>query len=282
MRRPSGFPDEILLTWTDAELASRSAKPSPEPLLLTDVGFFPKASGHYRRRPEGCDQTIVLLCLEGRGVVRLGRLEQVLTPGEAFLIPRGEPHEYRADSVEPWSLQWAHWRQEGPGPLVGLRKLPAPVLARARDHFSDLLALASRVGYVTETHRAFAWWLTLVLETPPLSPWPGVPTPSPVADAVHFMAEHLDRALGLEELAQVARLSPSRFNAVFRRETGTTPMAHLQRLRVQRACALLERTQMGIAGVARAVGYEDPLHFSRVFRRATGLAPREWRRNPRG
>jgi len=103
-----------------------------------------------------------------------------------------------------------------------------------------------------------------------------------MSDAVHFMSERLAEPLTLARIAEVAKLSPSRFNAVFRRETGSAPLAHFQRLRLQKARALLERTQLGIAEVGRAVGYDDPLYFSRVFRKATGLAPRDWRRNPRG
>ena len=282
MRRPSGFPDEILLTWTPTELRLRSFRGDTSTLVLTDLGFFPKALGHFRSRPQGCDQSIVLLCLEGRGTVSLRGREQVLAPGEVFLIPRGEPHEYRADSVDPWSLQWVHLRQSGSEPAGGRRRLSPPALARARDHFSDLLALASREDYLAETLRALGWWLTLVLADPPLAPLPGVLEASPVSDAARFMAERLAEPLTLARIAAVARLSPSRFGAVFRAETGSAPMAHFQRLRVQKACSLLERTALGIAAVARAVGYEDPFHFSRVFRRATGLSPRAWRKDPRG
>lgn len=282
MRRPSGFPHEILLTWTPDEVRQRFLHLESSRLIFTDLGFFPKALGHFRARPRGCDQSIVLLCLEGRGVVTLGNREHSLGPGEAFLIPRGEPHEYRADSDDPWSLQWVHWREDGWGPEPGVRRLSKPVLSRARDHFSDLLTLASRTDHVAETVSALGWWLSMVLVDLPLAPLPGVLVHSPISDAVRFMSEHLDEALTLARIASVAKLSPSRFSAVFRRETGSAPMAHFQRLRIQKACALLERSNLGVSGVARAVGFEDPLYFSRVFRKATGLAPREWRRNPRG
>ena len=51
----------------------------------------------------------------------------------------------------------------------------------------------------------------------------------------------------------------------------------LQRLRIQEACRLLEQTQLPLCDVAQAVGYTDPKHFSRLFRRYKGLSPKELR-----
>jgi len=96
------------------------------------------------------------------------------------------------------------------------------------------------------------------------------------------MAENLSRSLTLAELAEQVHLSPSRFAAVFLKQTGLSPLAHFQRLKIQRARALLERPEMSISEVALAVGYQDPLYFSRLFRKATGVSPRAWKKDPRG
>ncbi|WP_227462312.1 helix-turn-helix domain-containing protein [Desertimonas flava] len=74
-------------------------------------------------------------------------------------------------------------------------------------------------------------------------------------------------------LAAVAAMSPSHFAHQFRRRIGTTPMAALRDERLALAVQLLRSTDMSIAQVARAVGYRDPLYFSRVVHRTLGAAP---------
>jgi len=290
MRRPDGFPNEVLLILSQKDLARVQGGPLTKGLYATDLGFFPKAEGHYRNRPGGCDQHIVLLCLEGSGRYRVadGPVFPV-GPGDVFLVPQGYAHEYSADDQDPWTLQWVHVRGSLADSLVVLwgndfapKPLSSPVLARARDHFSDLLTLASREGALRAFSGALDWWLRLVLCDPPLSPLPGISAPPVIEQAVHYMAEHLDEPLTLAVLAAQVHLSPSRFAAVFFKQTGNAPMAHFQRLRIQRARSLLERKGMTISEVALAVGYQDPLYFSRLFRKATGLSPRAWIKNPRG
>jgi AraC-like DNA-binding protein len=81
----------------------------------------------------------------------------------------------------------------------------------------------------------------------------------------------------LGEMAAAAGLSPGRLSALFRERTGLPPHAWCTRLRLARACALLGIPGLGVAEVGRRLGWEDPLYFSRVFRRVMGLSPREWR-----
>ncbi|MET9730267.1 AraC family transcriptional regulator [Streptomyces sp. NPDC006458] len=69
-------------------------------------------------------------------------------------------------------------------------------------------------------------------------------------------------------------------NAV-RRITGTTPSDYLTRQRISRAKVLLADTDWPIARVARAVGYDDPAYFTRVFAREVGAPPTDFRRQQR-
>ena len=89
----------------------------------------------------------------------------------------------------------------------------------------------------------------------------------------HRLAEPLTVA----RLAECVNLSASRLAHLFRKDVGTGPMRHLQHLRMERAASLLSRTSLPVADVMKCVGYSDPSHFRRDFRRQHGLAPRDWR-----
>jgi len=93
---------------------------------------------------------------------------------------------------------------------------------------------------------------------------------------------HLDldgRRWTVAGLARRAGLGETAFRAAFRRLTGESPRAWLERLRFERARHQLLTTTLAIGRIAVACGYEDPFHFSRVCRRLTDKSPRELRRN---
>ena len=65
---------------------------------------------------------------------------------------------------------------------------------------------------------------------------------------------------------------------MFTKEVGMSIQVFLQRLRVEEACVLLNQTQLSVAEVGAAVGYQDTRHFSKVFRRYQSVSPREYRK----
>lgn len=79
--------------------------------------------------------------------------------------------------------------------------------------------------------------------------------------------------LRVPELAARVNLSPSRFRDLFSAQTGVGPAQYLQGLRLRRARLLIERTFLTVKEVMALVGYNDPSHFSRDFRRYHGVAP---------
>ena len=91
--------------------------------------------------------------------------------------------------------------------------------------------------------------------------------------AVAHMHRHLAEPLAIPRLAALVNLSPSRFRHLFKTQIGVAPAAYLQRLRLRRARMLLERTFLTVKEVMTLVGYNDPSHFARDFRRAHGVAP---------
>jgi AraC-like DNA-binding protein len=79
------------------------------------------------------------------------------------------------------------------------------------------------------------------------------------------------------ELARRAGYSRQHFSDLFRRHYACPPVSYLNRVRMELAAHLLTEPNRRVAETARAVGFEDPYHFSRAFRRFHGLSPRQWR-----
>jgi transcriptional regulator GlxA family with amidase domain len=75
-----------------------------------------------------------------------------------------------------------------------------------------------------------------------------------------------------------SRLAERTFKRRFTHATGLTPLAYVQRLRIEDAKRRLERTDATIDEISWQVGYEDPAFFRRLFKRTTGLAPGAYRK----
>ncbi len=96
------------------------------------------------------------------------------------------------------------------------------------------------------------------------------------------MAGRIGGELSLKEMARHAGLSAQHFSNIFRRRTGASPVEFFIHLKIQRACQLLDTTSQSIFEVARAVGYEDPYYFSRIFRKVMAISPSQYRKQKVG
>jgi AraC-like DNA-binding protein len=94
---------------------------------------------------------------------------------------------------------------------------------------------------------------------------------------VHFMNQNLDKPLQASELAAIANVSLSHFFALFKQSMGCSPMDYFTRLRIYRACLLLDSTSARVKEIAAALGYDDPFYFSRVFKSLSAVAPLHYR-----
>jgi AraC family transcriptional regulator len=112
----------------------------------------------------------------------------------------------------------------------------------------------------------------------------GVPRealPEPVERAQGHVFERLEgdptSEIGLPELARVACVSPEHLCRLFRASTGRSPMETVRLARLDRAAALLARSNYPVAEVSAMCGFPSPFHFSRRFKEAFGRSPREMR-----
>ncbi|MFV0399755.1 MAG: helix-turn-helix domain-containing protein [Oscillospiraceae bacterium] len=95
-----------------------------------------------------------------------------------------------------------------------------------------------------------------------------------VAKAKAYLRSHYaDPALSLHSLADQIASSPSHLAALFKKETGATVGQYLQNIRIEKSKKLLGEPGHKLADVARAVGFVNPEHFSKTFKKLTGIPP---------
>lgn len=98
-----------------------------------------------------------------------------------------------------------------------------------------------------------------------------------LAPALRLIEQRLCEPPSLAELAETVSLSPSRFSALFREVTGSSPVNYRNNRRISLAQRLLATTKAPIAEVAERCGFATVQQFNRLFRQATGTTPGEYR-----
>ncbi len=99
-----------------------------------------------------------------------------------------------------------------------------------------------------------------------------------IAAAQEWVAKHFSVAAPVEAMVRRSRLAERTFKRRFLAATGLTPLAYVQRLRIEDAKRRLERTDASVDEIGWRVGYEDGAFFRRLFKRTTGLAPGAYRK----
>jgi AraC-like DNA-binding protein/ABC-type enterochelin transport system substrate-binding protein len=108
------------------------------------------------------------------------------------------------------------------------------------------------------------WDLTLVEEN----------RDSRIETSIAHMQKHLAHRIQLDNLAQVAGLSPAAFSRIFRKKTGLLPIEYLTRMRIAEAKKLLAQEDSRVKEVSAAVGFRSEFYFSRTFQRIVNVSPK--------
>ena len=101
----------------------------------------------------------------------------------------------------------------------------------------------------------------------------------PIRELLAWLPEHLTADLSVPALARRVHLSERQFSRVFKADVGATPSDHVEQLRLEAACRLLETTGHAVDHIARVCGFRAPETMNRAFRRRLDTTPGEHRRH---
>lgn len=292
VRRRDGFPGEHHLIVPQSVVSAAQHHRLTSPLFPTAAGYFPNAGGHHVVRNQGVDQTIMIMCWSGKGWFELGQQRRNVMAGDVVFIPADTPHAYGAHDDDPWSIIWAHavgrdlslfQRELGITEKTHLMRVSAQAMESIDFHrVYQVLEDGYTLPHIISSSSALRIVLAEMLRNKMAPRGPRDSEGDAVARAETWMKENLGRRASLTELSRHVGMSGSHFSAVFRQKMGYPPMDYFVRLKVQRACKLLDTTSAGMKEVAAAIGYPDPFYFSRLFRHVMGIPPRSYRALAKG
>lgn len=278
MGYPEGFPGQRFAV---VPYHLRDSGTTFRPLGVALAGWFPDAD-HEHERPNGAAEGIVLVCFRGVGWYRTHGVEHSISAGQAICVPAGQPHAYGAAPGHPWTIGWVHLNGAGvdelryaadgePNPIV----LTTGNLDKAAELIGEIITYIER-EVAPSTLTAASGAASHLLAVLNLGTHSTLEAHDPVQRAISYLTGSLNQSITLRQVAEESGLSTSQLTARFRRETGTSVIEYRTRLRLARACLLLETTRLPIRTIADRLGY-DPYYFSRQFGAHYGLSPRAYR-----
>ncbi|HUI72957.1 MAG TPA: AraC family transcriptional regulator [Spirochaetia bacterium] len=283
-----GFRGEISFVLPQDVVAQSAQHPLTHALYVTDIGFYPAARYHFRERPRGATENILILCTNGRGWVQLHDSRLTVGPHEAVVIPCNIRHAYGAAASDPWTIYWGHFAGEWSRYFVSRLKDRSPALAvsetaekRALQTFAAVFETLRR-GYTVEnvisSGLGFGEILGALMFANELF------HPSLENDAnrridltIQHMLSAIEENLDLPQLSAKACLSVTHYSKLFKMKTGFSPIEYFTRLKVQHACHYLDSTDWKVYAISERLGYADPYYFSRVFHKVMGVSPYQYR-----
>lgn len=261
-------------------------------LYFTDIGFFPNASHHFLQRKNGSKQFILIYCYKGEGVIRFEDRSIALKPNTYYMIPPGAAHEYYALKENPWSIYWVHFT--GAQAVYFYEKfsslyaseIPAVSLEENRINLFESLIGVMEGGYSApnlEYVNLSLWQLlnSFLYEAFFSNPGKKHSENNTVESAIDYMKNHLDIPLKVNEVAHHFSYSPSHFFTLFKNKTGYSPIHYFNYLKIQKACQYLSFTSMSVKEIGFALGFNDPLYFSRLFKKIMSASPLQYRKEYR-
>lgn len=224
-----------------------------------------------------------LMCLtQGELEIRSDENRFRLTPGCVVIHRPGRPYGYRLTKAGRMVYRWVHFTGSQAGSLLmdlGLTLGEALHIGDAEGLEDDFEALQrlfiTRPPLYLEESAVRLELLLTHLSRAVFTAADG--RRERLQASLDYLNRHYAEPIRLEALSAMEFLSVSRYSALFRKITGVSPQQYLIALRLKNAKGFLLSTDLSVSEIARNVGYDDALYFSRLFHRHFGVAPSTFR-----
>lgn len=259
-------------------LASDIAHP-----FSVEIAGISYCDASYRIKREKSPIWVFEYIIAGQGTVCEQKNVFQAQKGDVYILHQGKNHEYYSDALNPWIKIWFNVK----GPVVesllqayGLATVNhlTGFSAEMETFFRRFLASTySNADLYTIFDRCsliFQEILQMLSRRMPQKTIPGE------AEILHdFIMRNLTVPVSLEDMAKRIFRSKAYIIKIFQSAYQQTPYAYLIRRRIDAARHLLRETHMSVAEIADQLCFADQHYFANVFRRFTGLSPRQYRRS---
>lgn len=268
--------------------------------IVRDIGYG--TTTDTWTHPDRClDFHVFLYIIDGRFQVREDGVEYVLQPGEIFFLKKGVHHWGDPKTIEGTSWRWIHFFDP---PAAETRKKDFSVyqdssLLLPADSFEYEMVLPKRLkvshpNYVASKMQSLEQLylspshyrpLLVNLKTAELfielhrqaqQSKPATKTDLIVGKMIEMIEQQSLQKLQSSALAEALHMNYNYLSGVFKRKMGVSVTEFHAMARINKAIELLKHPEMNISAISDRLGFPNPYHFSRVFKKVTGVSPSQY------
>ena len=229
----------------------------------------------------------ILYVAGGAGEAILEGKKFRLAPGDLVVVNPGTLHEERSDAKAPLRLIFLAIRD------FAVPGLPAGCLSQEKYrvlscgeyrykmdiYLRELLQeTSSQIEFYQEISQGLvSALLVLVMRLIRINPEDEAALSQECQKIKEYLDQNFTSPITLDSLSETVYISKHYLSHLFQEQTGISPIKYLTLKRMEKACELLSETELPVSEVSKAVGYENPLYFSQVFKRIYGISPVKYR-----
>ena len=259
------------------------------PLLVCSCGNY-RLSGDDRanvQRPTGRPDYQLLYVASGKAEFVIGGKAHQLTAGHMVLFRPDQPQHYRYHGKDRTQMYWVHFTGNQVEDILESSGFSSQDCIVFAGPDPSLHQVFDNMIYELQTRRPkFQAMLELYLRQLFLlsrrtQPLPATLTPAlhqQMEDARRYFAQQYNTPINIRHYAAEQNVSISWFLRCFKQVTGQTPMQYILSTRITNAITLMRDTDWNLTQIAAAVGYDNPLYFSRLFHKQKGMSPSAYRK----
>ncbi|MCG8499635.1 MAG: AraC family transcriptional regulator [Firmicutes bacterium] len=232
------------------------------------------------------DVYVIHYITDGEGVYHVGNNKYHLSKGSGFFTHPDIVTFYQADKNNPWKYYWVGFSGLKADSYIKQAELTmsSPVI-----HFSDPHFIEMCFSEMIRTHNLnygrelrLHGWLQILLSqlieenaSELLFQTSEQRNEYYVQKVKDYLVSNYAHVVSMEDISKYMGFNQSYLGAVFKKVTGMTIKQMLIHIRMQKACELL-LSGFSISQVSRSVGYNDPFHFSKMFKKNIGISPSQF------
>ncbi len=226
--------------------------------------------------------------LDGKGVFEVNNISYQLSRGQIFVVMPGEKHYYYADSMEPWRYTWISFggsRAEYFLEKAGITK-EKPVreaYAEPQQYLSVIEKILNHHQFtvVNELARTSLLYeiMAILVDSGNRVPSSEKHDYSPdvyVNSAIDYIQDHYAQ-IRVSDIASYLGISRYYLSHIYKEKLQISPQEYLVKYRLEKGEELLRTTSLSIQEISDKTGYDNPLTFSKIFKRVYGLSPKNYR-----
>lgn len=271
--------------------STQDIKDKSKPLIVTSCGTYhlytrPKLPTW---RPRGRLDFQLLYIAAGKAHFHFDGKEQIVTAGHMVLYRPKEPQKYEYYGEDQTEVYWVHFTGGNVTNILrsygltddkrvfycgsgldyqNLFRTMINELQMCKENYAEMLEMYLRQIFIM-LQRYFI----------NASKTDNARVVEEIDKATIYFNEHYSEDISIDEYAQNNHVSVSWFIRNFKHCTGSTPMQYILSKRIYNAEILLQDSTYNITEISEIVGYENPLYFSRIFKKVKGLSPSEYRKS---